>query len=133
MTTRTRLTPAQQDKALQIVAAWLGKKGLGDPICPEGRALDNLARHTDDQSTCYRVQFGPAPTGHDAAMTATGPMLNREWDWPSAGPTPTILLEGGPYDWAVNASFDRGIIADMAKLGIFVEPYAGYALCLYPA
>ncbi|GEL47072.1 hypothetical protein CHO01_21880 [Cellulomonas hominis] len=100
----TRLTSQQQDRALELVAAWLGPK-LG--------------------------YDGPAPTGKDAAYTASGPMLNPEWDWPSSGPTPTILLEGGPDDWAIFAAHE---LADqMAGIGVFAEPYACYALCLYPA
>lgn len=100
----TRLTTQQQDQALQIVAAWLGPK-LGHD--------------------------GPAPTGRDAAYVALGPMLNPEWDWPSNGPTPTILLEGGPADWAYDAGFE---LADQLRgIGVFAEPFAAYALCLYPA
>jgi hypothetical protein len=100
----TRLTTEQQTRSLDIVAAWLGPK-LGHD--------------------------GPAPTGEAAANVALGPMLNPEWDWPSSGPTPTILLEGGPTDWAYDAGFD---LADaLREVGVFAEPYAAYALCLYPA
>src|SRR5690606_845934 len=77
---------------------------------------------------------GAAPTGDDAAYVGQGPALNMEWDWPSSGPTPTILLEGGPYDWAVECSWDvqREIDKSKAHAGkVWVEPYAGYALCVY--
>lgn len=100
----TRLTTDQQEQALALVAAWLGPK-LGHD--------------------------GPAPTGEQAARIATGPMLNPEWDWPSSGPTPTILLEGGPDGWAYAAGFD---LADaLREIGVSAEPYAAYALCLHPA
>ena len=98
-----KLTKAQQAKALKIVAEWLGPT-LGHD--------------------------GPAPTGEEAARHAQGPMLNPEWDWPSTGPTPTILLEGGPEDWAVLAAAQTR--EQMTAIGVFAEPYAAWALCLYP-
>lgn len=100
----TKLDPAKQEAALQIVAAWLGARMGYD---------------------------GPAPTGMHAAMHALGPQLVSDWDWPSDGPTPTILLEGGPDDWAVRVSMDEGAVQALAKIGVFAEPYASYALCLY--
>jgi len=102
------MVKATEDHAmqvLQLVAAWLGKKGM-----------------TEDGS--------PAPTGNDAACSATGPMLNMEWDWPSDGPTPTILLEGGPYDWAIEICDDIRDAVSQINPGLWVEPYAGYALCV---
>lgn len=104
MSTRT-LSARKQEQALAIVAAWLGK----------------VHHMTEDGN--------PTPTGDHAARHALGPMLDPTWDWPSAGPTPTILLEGGPYDWAIEAAW----LDDFAKIGVYAEPYAGYALCLYPA
>lgn len=98
------LTTEQQEKSLEAVAAWLGPKMGYD---------------------------GPAPTGREAAWSARGPMLNSAWDWPSSGPTPTLLLEGGPDDWAIDAGFE--LREQFESLGVFAEPYAGYALCLYPA
>lgn len=104
MAPRKKVTPAQAEKVLGIVAEWLGPRMGHD---------------------------GPAPTGPDAAYIADGPMLNMEWDWPSSGPTPTILLEGGPYDWAVECCWDVQQEINRKKLPLFVEPYAGYALCIY--
>lgn len=101
-TTPRKVTKTQQAKALALVAEWLGTK-MG-----------------------YE---GPAPTGPEAARIAAGPMLNSTWDWPSSGPTPTILLEGGPYDWAICVSDE--LAEKFAAIGVFAEPYAGWALCLY--
>ena len=104
------LTEEQQDQALAIVAAWLGPQ-LGHD--------------------------GPAPTGLEAAWFADGPMLDRLWSWTKhptcGGGTPTILLEGGPDDWAIEASGDLKVVAALKKIGVFAEPYAAYALCLYVA
>lgn len=101
---RSILSEKVQDQALALVAAWLGPQ-MG-----------------------YE---GPAPTGREAANTGQGPQLIRDWDWPSAGETPSIILEGGPYDWAIEAGAQ--LLAAMNELGIHCEPYSGYALCLYPA
>lgn len=99
------LSARKQHQALNIVAKWLGPR-MGHE--------------------------GPAPTGTDAAYSAEGPMLNPIWDWPGE-PTPTILLEGGPYDWAYEVSMHEDTLPEFAAIGVFAEPYAGYALCLYPA
>jgi hypothetical protein len=100
-----KISQAKANKALAIVATWLGPQ-MGHE--------------------------GPAPTGQDAAYHALGPQLVMDWDWPSAGPTPTILLEGGPEEWAISASMNEQIRRDLAKIGVWSEPYASYALCLYP-
>lgn len=99
-----KVTKAQQRVALAAVAEWLGPRMGYD---------------------------GPAPTGDEAAAHAEGPVLVPEWDWPSGGPTPTIILEGGPYDWAVEVAGDEAVLAKTRAAGLFIEPYAGYALCLY--
>jgi hypothetical protein len=98
-----RVTKTQAEKALALVAAWMG---------PRGMTLDG----------------SPAPSGKDAADQGMGPQLIMDWDWPG-DPTPTILLEGGPYDWAIEIGSD--IRDDLAKMRIWSEPYAGYALCLH--
>jgi hypothetical protein len=100
------LTTLQTERALSIVAAWLGPR-MG--------------------------YAGPAPTGREESRRGTGPFLNPEWDWPSSGPVPTILLEGGPEDWAVVAASNESVVSQLRDIGIFAEPWASYALCLYPA
>lgn len=99
------LTEATQDKALALVAAWLGPR-MG--------------------------HNGPAPTGEDAAYNATGPMLVREWSAGSVEDAPTIILEGGPFEWGIEASLDTTLVADLAKIGVFAEPYYSFTLCLFP-
>lgn len=54
--------------------------------------------------------------------------LKMDWDWPTGGPTPAIIWEEGPYDWAMGLSFT---VSD-AIAGVFAEPFSGWALCLYP-
>lgn len=63
----------------------------------------------------------------DAELDSSDLTLNMTWDWPSGGPTPTILWEGGEYEWAYNWSYE----VTKKVPGVFAEPYAGYALCLY--
>lgn len=128
MTTTTKLSPAKQLKALNLIAQWMGKKGYGTPItCGRCEPCELGA----EDIYCENLKFGPAPTGPDAAANGLGPQLVPDWDWPSGGPTPTILLEGGPDDWAVRAAGDPDLVREFRKLGIFAEPYASYALCLY--
>jgi hypothetical protein len=70
------------------------------------------------------------PSGEDAAMNGEGPVLVMDWDWPGE-PTPSIICEGLYADgdgWTF--ALDLPKLWDVA--GCFAEPYAGYALCLYP-
>jgi hypothetical protein len=71
-------------------------------------------------------------------VTTEQPALVMDWDWPGA-PTPAIMWEAGPYDWAIYFPYggrtEEGLTlpdvsADMPK-GIHAEPYAGWATCLY--
>ena len=88
----TTLTTQQTEQAPTVVAEWLGPQ-MG--------------------------YAGPAPTGRDAEWRALGRMLEPEWDWPSSGPPPTILLEGGPEDWAIRAGSD--LAEQMRAIGVFAE------------
>ena len=72
---------------------------------------------------------------------ADGPHLVMDWDWPSSGtPTPSILWEGGPYEWTMmfphggrDAEFglQHKDVSDQIPDHVFVEPYTGWATCLY--
>ncbi len=53
--------------------------------------------------------------------------LAMDWDW-SGTPTPTVLWESGPYDWAIR--YAHRVTESVS--GVFAEPYASYALSLYP-
>lgn len=123
-----KVTEKQATFVLNAVAEWLGKKGLGTPICPEGRPLDKYAQH-DDGTPCSDCSLGPAPTGPDAAYRGEGPELKMYWDWAEA---PTVLLEGGPYEWAITCCGYVQSALDAKGLKVYVEPYAGYALSIYP-
>jgi hypothetical protein len=98
-------TKRQQDQAARIVAKWLGPQ--------------------------MREDGKPVEISKEAAWNATGVYLNREWDWPDGDPTPTLLLEGGPDEWAIRAAWE--LMDEFARIGVFAEPYASYALCLYRA
>lgn len=98
----------QAEAVLAAVAAWLGDRGWGDE------------------------PGVPVPTGPEAARRALGPELVMDWDWPGR-PTPSVLLEGGPDSWAIEAAYDTSIRQRAEELGVFLEPYAAYALCIYPA
>lgn len=127
MTETTALTEAQQETALNIVAEWMGRKGFGandETPCSEcGDTLDCVDRP-------YADRVRPAPTGRDAAHSAFGPMLVPDFDW-TGTPTPTVILEGGPDDWAIRVADEAR--DEFSAAGIYAEPYASYALNLYPA
>lgn len=127
----TTVTQKRAEKVLGFVAEWMGTKGMGTFICPEGRDLTFGLSHTDDKTPCTDWQIGPVPTGPDAAYRGEGPELRMDWDW-TGKPTPTILLEGGPEEWAINCSFAVQAKIDAAGLPLFVEPYTSYALSIYP-
>lgn len=107
------VTTADAEKALALVAEWIGKRGYGVEL-PDGT-------------------IGPAPTGPEAAYKGDGPQLVMDWDWGISGPNPTILLEGGPYDWALDSCPWVQKQLDKAGVKVFVEPYSGWALSLYPS
>ncbi len=104
MTTTTRVTERNAEIVLALVADWMGDHGMSKPV----------------------------PTGSAAAYSGLGPMLIMDWDWPCT-PTPTVILEGGPYDWAADCCADVQASIDAAGMSLFVEPYSAWALCIYHA
>jgi hypothetical protein len=133
MTTTTRVSERDATIVLNLVAEWMGQHGCAETYtCPEGRALDeDYFFHTDDDSPCDNAVASPAPTGRDAAYRGLGPELRMDWDWPSSGPTPTVILEGGPDYWAIRCSYWVQQRLDERNVPVFVEPYAAWALCAY--
>ena len=127
MTTKTRkVTKAQGAFVLKVTAAWLGKNGCGEFICKDGRALDWVVRHEDDKTPCDNWGVGPAPTGPDAAYRGIGPDLVEEFYGNAA-----IVLEGGPEEWAIRASFAIQKQIDAKGLPLFVEPVYSFVLGIY--
>jgi len=57
-----------------------------------------------------------------------GPDLRMDFDWFGYGPTPTIVWEGGPYEWAVECSFT---LLDDCPQGVWLEPATNWALSVY--
>lgn len=103
----SNVTEKQAQFVLHQVAAWLGSKMY------------------DDNE--------PAPTGSSAAYKGWGPELVMAWDWPQE-PTPTIILESGyaPDEWAVACCATIQAKLDAGNIPVMVEPFTGYALCMYP-
>jgi hypothetical protein len=107
VSTKTKkATKAQQKVALEAVAAFLGP----------------LMGHE-----------GSAPTGKDAAYQGRGPELLPDYEgvWTAIPPTPTIMLEGGPEDWAIHAAADEVVRDTLRKAGLWAEPLTSYALLIH--
>lgn len=132
-TTTRKVSQRNADIVLHLVAEWMGQRGYAESFtCPQGRDLDHFwVTHLDDETPCKDAVASPAPTGSRAAYRGLGPELRMDWDWPST-PTPAVILEGGPYDWAIVCC---GWVQDRLNergIPVFVEPYSGWALCAYP-
>lgn len=85
------------------VNAWFDKKALLEPENP------NWLKSVDQ------------PDGH--------PILRPDWDW-SGKPTPTFLWEACPIDdWVHYLAYELN--QSLVSEGLFLEPYASYALSLY--
>lgn len=69
-----------------------------------------------------RDKYGISPTSE------YGPELRMDFDWFGHGGWPTIVWEGGPYDWAVDCSFE--VLEDCPR-GVWLEPATGWALGIY--
>lgn len=140
-TSKTAVTRQQATAVLNEVAAWLGHNGYGsydDCSClPPMRPGDDGREHRPGDPKCAvcggrGYLIGPAPTGRHAADHGLGPVLVMDWDW-NGKPTPTVILEGGPYDWAIECCFDVQQALKASGVPLFVEPYSGWALSVYPA
>ena len=127
-----KVTQKQAEFVLQEVAKWLGTKGMGEPICPEGKELGRYIEHVEDNSPCLDCTFGPAPTGPEAAYNGIGPELNMEWAYPG-DPTPSVILESGyaPDDWAIRCSYEVQQALDAKNIPVMVEPYFSFVLSMY--
>lgn len=55
------------------------------------------------------------------------PTLNMTWGW-SGRPTPTILWEEGPCDWAIEV---LSVCFNEQPANVWCEPYSGWALAVY--
>ena len=131
----SQVTTKQAEAVLQEVAVWLGKKGLGQFTCNEGRELDYVVSHTDDSTPCDDYTVGPAPTGRDAAYRAEGPELRMDFQpfWEGgSGEYPAIILEGGPDEWSIGCSYEVQQALDAKGVKVFVEPATSWALGIFP-
>lgn len=99
------VTKRDAEKVLKLAAAWLGKHGW-----------------TEDGS--------PTPTGPEAAYHGLGPVLQKRDDW-GMGECWTVMLEGGPYEWAVESCWDIQQQLNERGLALFIEPGWSFSLCIY--
>jgi hypothetical protein len=121
-----KVSQKQAEIVLQVAAEWLGKKGLGVATCKLGRELKYSLVHADDGTPCETLTIGPAPTGPEAAYRGLGPEL-REYEG-----IPSIVLEGGPYEWAIEGSCAIQKELDAKGIKVYVEPYYSFMLSIYP-
>ena len=60
-----------------------------------------------------------------------GPKLVMDFDWFGYGGKPTIVWEGGPYEWAIECSFSLlNVLADDMP-DVWLEPATNWALSIY--
>lgn len=112
-----RPQPAGEPKAANVLSYQQTQLALGHVAVWLGRLMN------DDGSPC--------PTGLEASRHALGPVLVPDWAFGVNDPTrPTIILEGGPEDWAYRAGAELEAVFN--KFGVHAEAYACYALQLYP-
>jgi hypothetical protein len=69
----------------------------------------------------------------DSKVKASDFALYPVWEGMGGSRGPAIVLEGGPYGrsgmgWAVEMARDPDVMAYAESLGLFPEPFAGYAL-----
>jgi hypothetical protein len=56
------------------------------------------------------------------------PKLIMDWDWFGTGPSPSIVWEEGPYEWAIQYTGEH----NRFPKGVYGEPATNWALSLYP-
>lgn len=105
--TASKVSKKNAEIVLNLVAEWLGTQGYGDK------------------------NGGPAPTGRDAAYRGAGPELRMDFDFLGLGETPTVVLEGGPYEWSMECSWWVQQRLDERGVPVWVEPYTSWALSVY--
>jgi hypothetical protein len=74
----------------------------------------------------------------DDVANGYGPTLVMDWDW-TGEPTPAVIWEGGPYDWAIYVGYGGRMetgyhapdLSDEIPDTVFVEPYSGWAVSIY--
>lgn len=143
-----KVTKKQAESVLAAVAEWMQTKGYGSVTacgscegCTSTETRFVIARqryghedpatvcdHCDPLMYCDKPKFGPAPTGEEAAARGLGPVLRMDFDWIGL-PGPAVILEGGPYDWAISCSFE---VQEKVGSAVFVEPITSWALGIYP-
>lgn len=85
--------------------------------------------------TAVKEQFAPWVE----ADPYNAPVLIMDWDWTGYGPTPSIIWEGGPFEWAhlfphggPDEEFGGTIGAVKMPKGVWTECATSWALHVYP-
>lgn len=88
------------------------KKKSNDKVTPEQgqQALDMIKKYYGSYLTAGYSE----------------PKLIMDWDWYGETPTPSIVWEEGPYDWAI----EYGGNHNRFPKGVYGEPWNGWALAL---
>lgn len=102
-----KLTEKQIEKTIKLVNEWFDKRNyLDEPDFILHKWLNGTNYHVD---------------GH--------PIFKADFDW-SRTPTPTFIWEGCSIpDWVDEVAYELNPILN--KQGIFLEPYASWALSIY--
>lgn len=70
-----------------------------------------------------------------------GPELRMDFDWFGNGPNPSIVWEGGPYQWTYlfpyggideEYGFKVPDVSSMIPEGYYTEAQTGWAISIYP-
>jgi hypothetical protein len=73
-----------------------------------------------------------------SADGSNSPVLIMDWDWLGYGPCPSIVWEGGPYDWTmyfpgggIEEEFGTTVKPVTVPKGIWTEPMTMFAISIY--